>query len=473
MVEIFINRDDELELLTRAIKTAGKVLIQGLRGVGKTTLLKKINETANGIYIDFQNILRPRHLAKVIEEKTKINVDTDDPYECLEVLFSIAEDTEKLLIFDEFTELINRFGMLKPYRGSGGKESISMHLRSLLQKSKIPVFMSSTSMKTISEITGRYTKPLARAFDIIITLHPLKIEDGAKLALAFANKLGISLEETYALKIAELTGGNPDYIRVLVYKLPKVVDNEDIIIETFNQELIEGYFQVLFMGLQKELSPSENEVLRIIAHGFNRYSEIDRLTRGINLNEALASLLDRGLIRRIKLSKKEVKYTIVDKTLEAWLAMTEFPGLKAIPFKRLQISTLSFEALIRELFMNVHKPIEIKDYLGRTLFLDKIRSVYRYSGALGEVDAIIKTETQKVAAEIYFGEKCPPEKVNQLLRNIAITEKIEGSVDFGILISYFGFQKETIELAKQNEIIYLLSEKEINNIATRVNYRKI
>ena len=179
MVEIFINRDDELELLTRAIKTAGKVLIQGLRGVGKTTLLKKINETANGIYIDFQNILRPRHLAKVIEEKTKINVDTDDPYECLEVLFSIAEDTEKLLIFDEFTELINRFGMLKPYRGSGGKESISMHLRSLLQKSKIPVFMSSTSMKTISEITGRYTKPLARAFDIIITLHPLKIEDGA------------------------------------------------------------------------------------------------------------------------------------------------------------------------------------------------------------------------------------------------------------------------------------------------------
>ncbi|MCD6514782.1 MAG: hypothetical protein J7L07_07640 [Candidatus Odinarchaeota archaeon] len=460
-------------MLRRVCLTNGKAVIKGLRGIGKTTIMKRLCDEFKGIYIDFQNILRPKHLAMVIRELTGRTINCENPHACLEEMFKVAYELKKPLFLDEFIDLIARFGLMMPYRGSGGSDAVAMHFRSLLQKYDIPIIISATSLKTLSEITGRYTKPLARAFDVILTLHPLKLHDAVKLAYQIAESLGISISDDVALKIAEISGGNPDYIKAIIYKLPKVVNSVDILLEYFERELREGYFAALFSGLRKELSPSEFEVLTIISRGNNRYSEISRLTTGINLNETLTSLLDRGLVEKVILSKKDSRYIITDKTFEAWLALLEFPGLKRISMKRLQVSTLSFEALIRELFMTIDKTIELKDFTGKPLTIDKVSKVYRYSGALGEIDAIVITKTQKIVLEIYFGNKCPEEKLNQLLKNIAIAEKVEGAVDIGILISYFGFSKELVQKSKGFKNIFLLSEREINLIASKTKYRQI
>jgi len=471
-LKTFVDREEEIKTLTRIFRAGGKALLKGLRGVGKTALLLHLREKYGGIYLDFQRIMRPNHLSKVFEDETGVRLEFEDAYHCLEELFEKAKRLKLPLMFDEFTELLVRFGAVHPYRGSGGKDAVASHLRSLLQESRLPAFFSATSLKTLVEVAGEYTKPLARAFDVVITVHPLKLADAKKLAEKLAKLMEAPISSGSALRVAELTGGNPDYVRALTYMLPRG-PTEDEVEESFQFLLREGYFNALFSGLVRELSPSEVEVLHVLARGYNRYSQVEKMTPGINLNEALSALLQRGLVTRVEFSRKEVRYVITDKVLEAWLAMIPFPSMRQTPYKRLRVATLGFEALLRELFMHIRSEVEVKDILGRMLVIPPVKTVYRYEGALGEVDAVVVTMEGSIAVEAYFGEKCPPEKLEQLERSIAIAEKREGKVLAGVLVSYFGFEKRTLKDAKQREGIFLLTEREVNKIAARLGYRQL
>nr|MDO8062480.1 hypothetical protein [Candidatus Freyrarchaeum guaymaensis] len=469
-MSLFVDREEEMEALRKAVRTGGKVLLKGLRGVGKTALLLRLREEVGGVYVDFQRVLRPSHLSTFFEEETGVSIRFDDAYSCLEDFFVKAEEVGRPLMMDEFTELIVRFGAASPYRGAGGRDAVASHLRSLMQAVRIPVFLSATSLKTLSEVAGEYTKPLARAFDMVLTVHPLTLKSGRELAEKLAELMGVTVTGEAALRVAELTGGNPDYIRALTYVLPDDPTGEEVE-EAFEESLKGGYFNALFTGLVRELSPSEVEVLHVLARGYNRYSQVEKLTAGINLNEALSSLIRRGLIVRVEFGRKDVRYMIVDKVLEGWLALTPFPALKQTPFKRLRVATLGFEALLRELFAFIRGEVEVVDQLGRKLTIPRVVNVYRYEGALGEVDVVAVTRKGAVAVEAYFGEKCPPEKLDQLERSMAITEKIEGKVLAGILASYFGFKEETLRKAEGKEGVFLLAERELNRMAVKAGYR--
>ena len=466
-----VDRKEELSILRRAVRAKMKVLIKGLRGVGKTTLLRIITSEYNGLYINCQKILKPNHLLSFLPEEKSIS----DAYESLELLFHTSERKYPVLALDEFTDLLKRFGNFKPYKGSGGIEAVASHFRALLEECKICVILSTTSLKTLIRVAGEYSKPLARAFDVVIHLHPLKFDDAIELARKECEKLGITISKEALNAIAEFTGGNPDYIKALIRVLPQEVSSPRIVQETFLKELKEGYFNILFSGLQRELSIGETEILYLVSRGFTKYSEIEKRAEGINVNLSLRSLISRGLIEKIKLNK-EAHYVITDKTMGVWFALEPYPGLEALEFEKARLIHLSFESLIRELFMHIRREIQINDVLGRKLIISPVIKVYKYHGKLGEVDLIARTRQGSYVGEVYFGRKCPPEKVKQIERAIAITETLGENVIGALLISYFGFQDETFEEMNKSlvkERLYLLDKHSIRHIARLVGYREI
>ena len=475
MIPIFVNREYELEILRRAIKNNLKVLIKGLRGIGKTTLIMKIINEYNGIYIDCMKILRPIHLRKIINQIFKINIEDQDPYNIIEKLFKIAEENNKPLALDEFTEIIKIFSKYYPYRGSGGISAIASHLRSLLVETKIPIILSSTSLKTIYELTKEYSKPLARAFDLILNINPLTIESSIELISKLASKYNIGISEKEKQTIALFTNGNPSYIKAIINILPSNIDEEKLK-EILIREMREGYFNTLFTALINELNPSEIEVLYLISREIKRYHQIEKMTHGINLNLTLRELQARNLIYKKKI-KRIAEYEITDKTFKTWLAMQEFPGLKSISYETLKITCFGFEALIRELFSNINIKITIKDELNKTLTINPIIKVTKYQGALGEINLIAYMENNEVIiGEIFFGRKCPPRKLDQLIKSIVIGEKLGLKIKMAILISYFNFTNKLIQKLYETEIkipIYLISKKQLREICRKIGFREL
>ena len=469
MVEIIIDREREINMIESGIRVGLKILLKGLRGVGKTTLLKYFVEKYNGLYVNCQKILRPEHLLEIIGNEGNYV----DAYEALEKFFEIACNKYYLIALDEFTDLLVRLGNFKPYRGTGGTSAVASHLRAILEEVKKPIIFSTTSIKTLYDVAGEYSKPLARSFDMIIHVHPLSMEDALKLIDKLCSEKGIKCTYDAKLRIAEMSGGNPAYIKAIINGLRGEKIDINSVNETVNALLREGYFNLLFQGIEREISISELEVLYIISRGYTRYSEIERRGRGININQALSLLIQRGFITKIKINR-ESHYVINDKTMALWLATEPYPGLEALSFETARIMHAAFESLVRELFMQIQKTIEVKDITGKKLLIYPVKKVYRYKGKLGEIDAIIVTKQGTIVCEIYFGEKCPPEKIQQLERNVAIAEKMGENIYAAALISYFGFQNETIERAKQSpamQIIYLLDKNSLWQISKAIGYR--
>ena len=185
---IFLDREYELKVIERALRARNRVLVKGLRGIGKTALLKVISNKLDAIYIDCSLVLRPRHLGFLLDERW------NEAYEALEGLFSKVSSLNRPLILDEFTDLLERFGKQRPYRGSGGSIAVASHFRGLIERYDIPLAVATTSLKSLYELTEKYSKPLARTFEVNITLKPLDYETTIKLAQI----LGFSLHRLYA-----------------------------------------------------------------------------------------------------------------------------------------------------------------------------------------------------------------------------------------------------------------------------------
>jgi len=94
--------------------------------------------------------------------------------------------------------------------------------------------------------------------------------------------------------------------------------------------------------------------------------------------------------------------------------------------------------------------------------------VYRYEGALGEVDMIAEYDDHVVVAEIYLGFRCGRDKVDQLVRSIGIAERLGYRTAHALLISYFEYPAETLEYAREISKqlpILLLTEKQLRRIS--------
>ena len=486
-MRVFVNRKQELSELKKLVEGKSKVLIIGLRGYGKTSLVKKLvdemgEKGKTAIYIDCNRVFSPTDIVMFLIETLKSHSEENDfrirelelmagninAKESLEILFKYSSEAGvKLIVFDEISTLINRFSLLNPYRGFGGAISVGQHLKSLLNSYNIAVFFVDTSINTIFDIFNNYSSPLFKEITHKINLEPLELNDSTKLAEELLKERKIEVEKEVIDKIAQYSGGVPTYIRILT-EIAKPNMNKNDFEQEFFRQLREGILNDYFSALFEKFPTTEQEVLILLSRGLRRYNEI--ASKAINPAKALESLKLKGVIYKIKASRKEVYYGIKDRLFAAWLSQSTFPRLKEYSKNRIKIYYLGYEAIVREIFRTLKEETTIRDQLGRTLKITPPKQVFRYEGALGEIDMICIGEKETLVGEIYAGTKYPKRKIHQLITNMNKAEKMGYKNIKGLAITKEEFSKEAINEAKkiaQDTEIYLLDINTIKKLSKK------
>ena len=470
-----MDREEELDLLKRSVFAGDKVLLVGLRGYGKTSLAKKLyedllGEGVRGLFIDCLKVFSPEDLVILVgEDSGKFGFNRIDAKNALEYLFSEGERRGfRFFIFDEFTTLFYRFGLLKPFRGMGGFRAVAQFFKSVLDSVDASIIFLDTSFKDVYEAAKSYSAPLFRQFHVEIRLGPLPLNAAVELVVRNAERLGIGLKEDDARLIAELCYGVPYYIIRFIRTLPKELSRKKIT-QLFEFELTKGFLNDYFSLMFENFSPTEQEVLYVISRGWKRFQEIDMRVRGAP--QALDSLQKKGIVERIAKGKRLVYYDITDKVFEAWLAMNESPRYKKLSFERVYISSLSFEALVREILFKIDSQVSLEDFLGRKISIGPYKSVEKFVTATTEIDALARKNDVYDVFEVHFGAEMPSKKLDQVLRQIGILTKMGFKIENIYLVSYFGFDKQLIETIREmtNANIYLLGKNQIKKLAKKAN----
>ena len=396
-----------------------------------------------------------------------------DSRDCLDAFYLLLRDYGiRYVIFDEISTLLRRFGAQRPFRGAGGARAVAEHLKALLDAYKgISTIFSDTSINFHYELFREYGGPLFRQYQAMLEVEPLGLRHAIEFASRLAKKNNINVDEELLLNIADLSGGVSTYIEMLI-----AIVRSGMSLDKYEKEVEEaimyGLLNRYFEALLDKFSWTEQEVLYAIAKGKTRFYELQRDIAGCA--QALETLLRKGIVVNVKKGPRESYYLIKDKLFSMWLAMKEKPRLQKLSYKKARVLTVGFESLVREIFFTLEKEVRIVDELGKEITIIPPRRVYRYEGALGEVDMIAEyRDGSVIVGEIYMDTKCGPEKIEQLINAIGIAERLGYKIKFASLISYFEYPKGTIEYArKRSEKIppVLLTERQLRELS---KYSKI
>lgn len=474
---VFVNRESELNEIVSAVKNKCNTIILGLRGYGKSALASVAADLCCrrgmlAIYVDCQRVLTPQDLVDEARRDLSLvgisveRIEVNDAREALESLFTLCERVKASALFlDEFTSLLRKLGRISPFREAGGAMALAEFLRSLIEETELTLIALDTSIKAVYEVVLNYTSPLLRVFHKVMFIDPLPAEHAVELAKKLMALRGKRISDDVARHLVERVYCVPQYIELLVRVLPDSPTKDDVD-RTVVEELDRGFLNIYFEALLDKLSDEEKAVLYAISRGKRSYTEIARARTGINVSRALSSLTKARLITRVERGKKRVVYAITDKLFEAWLKMRELPELREDIIAREILSAISFESYVREILRLLPKPTEITDALGRRASLGPFVRVERYCGKLGEVDAIAVDERgHAVVAECYFGGRAKKDKIEELMRSIETARKLGYSVKCGILVSYFGFDNKTLEIAREKADILLIDRRELRKLA--------
>jgi len=275
-----------------------------------------------------------------------------------------------------------------------------------------------------------------------------------------AKRLADKLCRRYCSEVVELVRGMPFYI----VKMCEEINLGKEPIEALEYLLSDpnGDLNIYFQALYDKLSPPEKYILHLIARGISRFSKIsERVTFDASIY--LKRLLLSDIIKKIKKGPREVYYEIQDPVFKTWLALQEVPSLGRLSIKSLIVSSLSFEAMIREMFRETTVAIEIKDFLGRRVIIPPAK-VIKYSKDTIDIDALLIYDDKAIVVECHFWGSAKEDKIYQLLKCTRYVEENLGlEVADRILISYYGFEDKTTELARRHNI-KLLAAPQLRDI---------
>ena len=458
MNDLFVDREEEISKILNYVKIKTNILIYGLRGIGKTTLLeavKKILERENRevIFIDGYTVLSPEDISSMLGEFRGL-----DARNAIDILL---EKDEKIIIIDEFTALLKTLSKYDPFSNI---DEVIKYLRSRIQSRRKrggnSILLSSSAPGFVKRITMKYYSPLFREFKIM-HIGPMNFKAIAELA----TKKGISEEEArevayyasgnpfYALKIIEHTTAHKTTPREAVFKLIETGEDLDI----------------YYTALLENLSVEERYILHLIARGISRFYEIENKLYK-DPYPYLKRLEDNGIITKIKKGKKHSTYTITDKILQSWLQNQEIPSLGKMSKEAITVSSLGFEAMLREALRAITTQIKIKDHLGQELELKPFKTVFNYKGKDYEVDAIGVLNNEAYIFEAHFWGEARYDKIKQLKKNAEkVAEELGKEIKEKILASYFGFKLTENEKKKiKQEKIKLLTAKELREIQKKI-----
>ncbi|MGQ4914714.1 MAG: AAA family ATPase [Candidatus Asgardarchaeia archaeon] len=455
----FFDRKMELDEILGCIDHKINVLIYGLRGIGKTTLLEKIKaileekKKKNVIFINGYDIFSARDIFAILSDK---RADTNNSAkDALTLLFA---KNDSVIIVDEFTTLLQVFSRYDPFRNI---EDVSRYIRTLLQNRQKSegesVVISSSAVGLVRKLVMRYFAPLFREFKIIY-IGPMDLHAIYELSKTY------DIPDDNARKIALLSGGNPFYAKKLIEGiLVKRKNPEEVLNDLLSPN---GDLDLYFSSLISTLRPEERFILHLIARGISRFYELEKqMVKDPTM--FLKNLILEGLILKVTKRKKFSEYFLEDNMLKAWLLQQDVPSLGRISLESIFVSSLSFEALIRETFRKIDKVITLKDFISQEVTIAPFKSVFNYKGPDFDIDMIgISFDNKACIAEVHFWGKATYKKVKQLLKNVEKYEKIfTYPISNLFLVSYFGFDlnDEEIEIVKKYKIA-LLSSRELKTI---------
>ncbi|HKZ94936.1 MAG TPA: ATP-binding protein [Candidatus Bathyarchaeia archaeon] len=315
MIQLFVNREEELQFLENhfSSKSAELIVIYGRRRVGKTELCSNFSKAKPRIY--FLADRRPEsellqdlklRMSDFLRDESFAKLDIKNWIELFQEFWKWRKNEKTLIILDEFPMLIE---------GNHAIPSIFQKIWDLNLKDKhvMLIILGSSVGMMETEVLG-YKSPLYGRRTGQWKLEPLKLPH---LKQFFPN---YNLEEL--INVYGCLGGIPAYLQ-------KFDPHKDFWQNCEDKILKKGEFlyeEAEFL-LREELREPRNysAILKAIAQGAENYGEILNLT---NMDKSILSkytsvLEDLGFIQRtypigIKPKPRKGHYTIADNYLKFW-----------------------------------------------------------------------------------------------------------------------------------------------------------
>ncbi len=454
MSDHFVDREEEIKVILNHVKMKSNLLIYGLRGIGKTTLLERVrdilvSEGKRVLLIDGYEVLSPEDVFVLMGERPV----ADSRY----AIRALFEMDDHIIMIDEFSSLLQTLARYRPF---GKVEEVARYVRSQIQARRgrggESVILSSPAVGFVRRSTMKYFAPLFREFTLLF-IGPMSFEAIFELALRH------SLDEERAREVAEIAAGNPFYAKKIIEQvISSGLSPREALFRLINPR---GDLDVYFSALMDSLQAEERYILHLVARGSNRFYEIEnRLYK--DPSPYLRRLEENGLLVKIKKGKKHSEYFICDKVFQAWLLNQEIPSLGKISRKAIYISSLGFEALFREMLRAITTEIELRDALGQKLVIPPFREVFDLRGSGYEIDAVGLLNDEAYVFEVHFWGSAKFDKVEQLIRNAERFARDYGKrVRERVLVSYFGYELREDEIQEVREHgIKLLTAKELRDV---------
>lgn len=453
------GRENELNALVQYVQLGKKVLIKGRRGIGKTFLVKNLmhilKDDIRSLYLNCERVTTPRVLLSEIGVEAS---SLSGPDEVLNAFFKTLKDQGiDLLIMDEFVYLVRDFSKRKPYRNI---ERVVAHLRSLILDFDGAVILTTSTLWKLYRMIRDYERRLARTFDVVMKLDPLKIEDAAKIAELIVGGGDESLS------IAELGDGVPFYTEAIALTRLRCSN----VYEAFLEELNRGALNELFRALFSDMPAPAREVIYLLSKGPRVYESLEKEVLDDALPYSLEYLVEMDIVGKIQ-RRRRTTYYIKDKVFGAWVSVNRIPELARNIHKITRLLAIGFESIVRELFLSIVSEIEIPT-LGKHLVFGPVETIRRVEMD-GEIDLLaIDKRNRTIIGEITIRDD-PGRKISQLIRSSRkIVDMYKIEQPFLLLITYNQPSNEIIEHASENNIL-IMTNKHLNQLARKINYRPI
>ena len=362
---LFLVRHAELDQILSRVRSPGPtpqhLLVIGQRGMGKTTLLIRLDYAiredpdlaAQWLPVRFdEEQYNIGELADFwLNCLDKISEETGDPepQQAVDRLvkehqapaalqeaalswlreYSHRKHRRLLLLVDNFDQLLDRITPRdsKVPKKSGGKRSDEAHqLREVLQHQSWLMLVAAAARPV--EETFDYDKPLYDFFQVIF-LQPLSLEESQEFLAEMAKVTSgdsrtleaLGRKQTAITIIHVLVGGNLRSIMLLLSLLQRDPDAET---PTLIDHLLDQQTSY-YKDLIESLPPQGQRVFDSLARTLNPVSA-DAVAAELRIDRGAASaqlhrLVDRGLVEKVPLPQRSLGFQVQDRLFNLWYLM--------------------------------------------------------------------------------------------------------------------------------------------------------
>lgn len=300
--KVFIDREDELDLIEKSLKREGAELIvlYGRRRIGKSRLLEEVKKKNNSIIsVMMEEADYYTNLNKFAQKISEyFNFPSFAPKSFREAFQNIPPKT--ILIIDEYSYISS---------ASGEFQAI---WEEIAKPNELKVVLSGSMIRIMEDLAYSIKSPLYGRATQVIKLQPLKIKDVYKWYDVKGELLKI-------LEVYFSVGGVPRYLELI--EKPSKEDIKKIFFQKNSLLLREGKL------LLKESFPSSLIFPKIMFSIANGKTEATKIANDVNIKASeiskyLSILIDYGLVEKrfpvFGKEKKNVRFYMADRFFAFW-----------------------------------------------------------------------------------------------------------------------------------------------------------